>query len=162
MGIGTECLNPSYQPPIGGQIPPEAGRNTPKLKPSEIIIDFILALLDTTTAKPISVGSARALARVFRGAGRAGENINATEERGATAMTKILGTTLALAVMAIFISSAQAINISSASVQSGLAVVQGGKAAANANILWEGGNVAKANKNGGFSPVWCPRIALGR
>ncbi len=66
-------------------------------------------------------------------------------------MKNILGTTVALAVMAICVSSAQAINISSASVQSGLAVVSGGKAAANSNILWEGGSVAKANKNGGFS-----------
>lgn len=75
-------------------------------------------------------------------------------------MKKILSTTVALAVMAIVISSAQAINISSASVQSGVAVVSGGKAASNANISWEGGNVAKANKNGGFSfsgavPVDC-------
>jgi len=66
-------------------------------------------------------------------------------------MKKILGATIALAVLAIFISSAQAINISSASVQSGVAVVSGGTAAANANISWEGGNVVKANKNGGFS-----------
>jgi len=75
-------------------------------------------------------------------------------------MKNILGTTVALAVMAICISSAQAINISSASVQSGLAAVSGGKAAANSNISWEGGIVAKANKNGGFSfsgvvPVDC-------
>ena len=69
-------------------------------------------------------------------------------------MKKILGTTVALAVMAMFVSSAQAINITSASVQNGLAVVQGGKAASNANISWEGGNIAKANKNGGFSFSW--------
>jgi hypothetical protein len=48
-------------------------------------------------------------------------------------------------------SSAQAINVSTADVQGGLAVVKGGKAAANATITWEGGNVATANKNGGFS-----------
>jgi len=66
-------------------------------------------------------------------------------------MKRILGTTVALAVMAIFISSAQAINISSASVNNGLASVSGGKAAANSTIKWEGGNVATANKNGGFS-----------
>jgi len=66
-------------------------------------------------------------------------------------MKKMLGTTISLAVMAIFVSSAQAINISNASVQSGLAVVSGGKAAANSTISWEGGNVAKANKNGGIS-----------
>ena len=66
-------------------------------------------------------------------------------------MKKIFGATVALAILAIFISSAQAINISSASVQSGIAVVHGGKAAANATITWEGGIVAKANKNGGFS-----------
>ncbi|MBM2804404.1 MAG: hypothetical protein HW419_2297 [Deltaproteobacteria bacterium] len=66
-------------------------------------------------------------------------------------MKKILGTTVALAVLAIVISSAQAINISSASVQNGLANVSGGKAVANSTIKWEGGNVATANKNGGFS-----------
>jgi len=65
-------------------------------------------------------------------------------------MKKIFSATVALAVMAIFISSAQAISISSASVQSGVAVVQG-RAASNANISWEGGNVATANNRGRFS-----------
>ena len=50
-----------------------------------------------------------------------------------------------------FISSAEAINITSALVQNGVAVVTGSKAAANSTISWEGGNVTKANKNGGFS-----------
>ena len=66
-------------------------------------------------------------------------------------MKRLLITTVALAVMAICISSAQAINVSSASVQNGLASVSGGKAAANSTIKWEGGTVATANKNGGFS-----------
>jgi hypothetical protein len=65
-------------------------------------------------------------------------------------MKSILSTTLTLAVMAIFTTAAQAINIDVAEVQNGVAVVQGGKAAANSTITWEGANVAKANKNGGF------------
>lgn len=44
-----------------------------------------------------------------------------------------------------------AINITLAEVQSGVAVVSGGKAAANAPIKWEGNQVATANKGGGFS-----------
>jgi len=44
-----------------------------------------------------------------------------------------------------------AINVSSATVQNGLAAVSGGKAASNSSISWEGGIVTTANKNGGFS-----------
>jgi uncharacterized protein DUF1566 len=50
-----------------------------------------------------------------------------------------------------FVSSAEAINISLADVENGVAVVQGGKAAPNATITWEGGAVTTSNKNGGFS-----------
>ena len=64
-------------------------------------------------------------------------------------MKKIFTTTVGLAALAIFVSSAQAFNLSSASVVNGLAAVSGGKAAVNANISWEGSVVTKANKNGG-------------
>lgn len=57
----------------------------------------------------------------------------------------IFGTTALLAPVA------HAINISLADVQSGVAKVSGGKAAANSTITWEGGNVVTANKNGGFN-----------
>jgi len=66
-------------------------------------------------------------------------------------MKRMLLATVTVVYVAIVVSSAQAINISSASVQSGLAVVSGGKATPNSTISWESGNVAKANKNGGFS-----------
>ena len=66
-------------------------------------------------------------------------------------MKKMLGTTVALAVMAIFISSAQAINITLAEVQNGLAVVEGNKAAKSATITWEGDNVTQTNNGGKFS-----------
>ena len=75
-------------------------------------------------------------------------------------MKKILGTTVALAVMAIFISSAQAappvpptvIKIETAMVQNGLAFISGKGAALSAAIKWDGSSVTTANKNnGGFS-----------
>jgi hypothetical protein len=55
-----------------------------------------------------------------------------------------------LFVVIVFVSAAEAININVAEVQNGVAFVDGGKAAANATITWEGGNVTTANKNGGF------------
>src|SRR5262245_7754644 len=66
-------------------------------------------------------------------------------------MKRFLG--LATGVFLIgFVSSAEAaIKIEIAEVQNGAAFVQGGKAAASATITWEGGNVAKANQNGGFN-----------
>lgn len=64
--------------------------------------------------------------------------------------TMLLGAGI-FGVMAFLAPVAHAINISLADVQSGVAVVQGGKAAANHTITWESGNVATANKNGGFS-----------
>jgi hypothetical protein len=66
-------------------------------------------------------------------------------------MKKIFFATVALAALAIFTSSAEAINIDFAEVQNGVAVVGGGKANANATITWEGGAVTTANKNGGFN-----------
>jgi len=66
-------------------------------------------------------------------------------------MKQVLVSLLGLGFLIGFISSAEAINISLADVENGVAVVQGGKAAPNATITWEGGAVTKSNKNGGFS-----------
>ena len=65
-------------------------------------------------------------------------------------MKRFLGFGIGLFLVIGFTSSAKAINIDVAEVQNGLAFVQGGKAAANATITWEGGNVVIANRNGGF------------
>src|SRR4030095_5129806 len=65
-------------------------------------------------------------------------------------MKTFLGLAVGVFLVIGFISSAEAISIDVAEVQNGAAFVQGGKAAANATITWEGGNVATANKNGGF------------
>src|SRR5215813_6875867 len=65
-------------------------------------------------------------------------------------MKRFLGLATGVFLLIGFISSVHAINIDVAEVQNGSAFVQGGKAAANATITWEGGNVATANKNGGF------------
>jgi Protein of unknown function (DUF1566) len=66
-------------------------------------------------------------------------------------MKSILITTVALAVMALFTSAAQAITITVAEVQNGLAVVQGNKAAKSASITWEGVKVTQTNSGGNFS-----------
>ena len=66
-------------------------------------------------------------------------------------MKSILITTVALAVMALFTSAAQAITITVAEVQNGAAYVQGTDAAPNATITWEGGIVTMANANGDFN-----------
>jgi len=65
-------------------------------------------------------------------------------------MKRFLRLAIGLFLVIGFTSSAEAINIDVAEVQNGVAFVQGGKAAANATITWEGGNVTTANKNGGF------------
>ena len=52
-------------------------------------------------------------------------------------MKSSLSTTVALAVMALFTSAAQAITTNVAEVQNGLAVVQGNKAAKSATITWK-------------------------
>jgi hypothetical protein len=67
-------------------------------------------------------------------------------------MKKSLGATMALVVMAIFVSLADAaITIKVAEVQNGVAVVQGSKAVPSAGIFWEGTRVTQANKGGNFS-----------
>jgi hypothetical protein len=64
-------------------------------------------------------------------------------------MKKIFVATVALAVLASFISSAQAIT-ATASIKKAVAAVKGKAAAANSSISWEGVNVATANKKGAF------------
>jgi hypothetical protein len=69
-------------------------------------------------------------------------------------MKKIFSATVALAVMAIFISSAWAvITISKAEINQGAVAVNGKGAAANANIFWEGDvtKVTTANGKGAFN-----------
>lgn len=69
-------------------------------------------------------------------------------------MKKILGTTVALAVLAIFISSAQAvITINKAEINQGAVAVNGKGAAANADIFWQGDGtkVTTANGKGAFN-----------
>ena len=68
-------------------------------------------------------------------------------------MKQILGTTVALAVLAIFISSAHAvIKIETATVQNGVVFIKGNGAVKGAQISWEGLAVTTANRtNGGFS-----------
>lgn len=71
-------------------------------------------------------------------------------QKGSTGMKKLFVATVALAVMAIFVSSAQAISISKASIKKDVVSVKGSAAAANSNISWEGANVATANSKGAF------------
>jgi hypothetical protein len=68
-------------------------------------------------------------------------------------MTRIFGATVALAIFAVFLSSAQAaIKIEIAEVQNGFAFIKGNNAARSAQIIWDGNAVTTANKqNGGFS-----------
>ena len=68
-------------------------------------------------------------------------------------MKKLFMTTVALATLAIFVSSAQAaIKIEIAEVQNGVAFIKGNGAQLGAQITWEGGLVTTANNNnGGFS-----------
>jgi hypothetical protein len=65
----------------------------------------------------------------------------------------IFSATLALIVLAMFVSSAQAaIKIEIAEVQNGSAFVKGNGAQKSAQITWDGNAVATANnQNGGFS-----------
>jgi hypothetical protein len=87
-----------------------------------------------------------------------------SQEKGATVMKRILVATVALAILAVFLSSAQAvIKIEVAEVQNGVAFIKGNGAQLGAQITWEGGLVTTANKkNGGFrSSACCRAIALG-
>jgi Protein of unknown function (DUF1566) len=75
------------------------------------------------------------------------------QEKGTTDMKKLFMTTVPLAALAMFISSAEAvIKIEVAEVQNGAAFIKGNGARLGAQITWEGGLVTTANKkNGGFS-----------
>ena len=65
-------------------------------------------------------------------------------------MKKIFVATVALAVLAISISSAQVLT-ATASIKKGVVAVKGSGAAANSPISWEGKDVATANTKSGFS-----------
>jgi hypothetical protein len=66
-------------------------------------------------------------------------------------MQKFFGFAVGAFLIIGFVSSVNAINITFAEVQNGVAVVKGNKAAKNATIIWENANVAKTNKGGAFS-----------
>jgi Protein of unknown function (DUF1566) len=68
-------------------------------------------------------------------------------------MKQFIETIVVLLVLVIFFSSAQAvIKIEQATVQNGVAFIQGNGAVNGAAIIWEGSSVTTANKNnGGFS-----------
>jgi hypothetical protein len=78
------------------------------------------------------------------------------ETEGATDMKRIFVATVTLAILAVFLSSAQAaIKIEIAEVQNGFAFIKGNNAARSAQITWDGNAVTTANKNnGGFSFKW--------
>jgi hypothetical protein len=59
--------------------------------------------------------------------------------------------TIVLAALLVSASAAEAIEITLAEVQNGVAVVQGNKATKQAAIHWENGNVGETNKGGSFS-----------
>ena len=80
-------------------------------------------------------------------------------------MKNIFSTTVALAILVVFLSSAQAaIKIEIAEVQNGSAFIKGNNAAKSAQITWDGNTVTTANnQNGGFSFNGAvPMIALAR
>jgi hypothetical protein len=68
-------------------------------------------------------------------------------------MKRLFGVTVALAISAAFLSSAQAaIKIEIAEVQNGFAYIKGNGPQLGAQITWDGNAVTTANKNnGGFS-----------
>jgi len=66
-------------------------------------------------------------------------------------MKRFLGLAIGLFSVIGFTSSAEAITITLAEVQNGLAVVQGNKAAKSAIITWDGLSVTQTSKGGSFS-----------
>jgi len=66
-------------------------------------------------------------------------------------MKRVLATIFVLVVLVVLASLAEAMNITLAEVQNGLAVVQGNKAEKQASITWEGLNVTQTTKGGSFS-----------
>jgi hypothetical protein len=72
-------------------------------------------------------------------------------QKGATEMKKLFSATAALALLTLFICSAEAITVTLADVQNGLAVVEGNKATRDTDITWETLNVGKTTRGGSFS-----------
>ena len=66
-------------------------------------------------------------------------------------MKRSINTLTTLIFFLVSASVAEAINITLAEVQNGVAVVQGNKAEKNAVITWESGNVGQTTKGGSFS-----------
>jgi len=89
------------------------------------------------------------LTMTFDWAARAGGE-TVSGNRRIFSVKRFLGLVIGVFFLIGFASLTEAITIDVAEVQNGAAYVQGGKAAANAKITWEGANVATANKNGGF------------
>ena len=80
-------------------------------------------------------------------------------------MKRLLGTTVALAVTAIFISSAQAINIDEATIQNGQVFIAGNQAPRRAAISWEGTALGINSNPGGafhFNTTNLPPDCVGR
>jgi hypothetical protein len=70
-------------------------------------------------------------------------------------MKRVIGIAIAVALWLVSVPVAEAITITLAEVQNGVAVVQGNKAAKQATIVWETANVGQTTKGGsfGFSSV---------
>src|SRR5215510_8994559 len=94
-------------------------------------------------------------------------NISTHErERNNGAMKEILGTAVALAVMAMFASPAQAaINITQATIQNGQVFIAGDQAQRRADISWEDGALGIKSTAGGafqFNTTNLPVDCVGR
>ena len=66
-------------------------------------------------------------------------------------MKPVLRTIIAVVVLIVFTSVVEAIDITRAEVQNGVAVVHGNKAAKRAIITWETSSVTQATNGGAFS-----------
>mgnify|MGYP002481433460 CR=1 FL=1 len=66
-------------------------------------------------------------------------------------MKTLLGLAAGLFLLIGFTSSGEAITITLAEVQNGVAVVQGNKAEKSATITWDGVSVTQTSKGGSFS-----------
>jgi hypothetical protein len=66
-------------------------------------------------------------------------------------MKRLIGIVIALALWPVSVPVAEAINITLAEVQNGVAVVQGNKAAKKATISWETSSVGQTSNGGSFS-----------
>src|SRR5262245_9323143 len=79
----------------------------------------------------------------------AGAHVTKTREE--FVMRRFVEAAIMLTVWLVSVPLAQAIEITLAQVQNGVAVVQGNKATKQATILWENGNVGQTTKGGSFS-----------